>query len=731
VDNASDVTTEGAGEGTDTVESSVTRTLGSNLENLILTGTAAISGTGNALANVLTGNGAGNTLNGGGGADTMSGGAGDDIYVVDNTGDVIVEGAGEGVDLVQSSVNYTLSGGVENLTLTGSSSLSATGNELDNLLTGNSGANTLSGGAGNDTLDGGAGSDTMIGGAGDDTYLVGTAGDVVTESANEGVDTVLSSVTYTLGNNLENLTLSGASAINGTGNALNNVLRGNSANNTLTGGAGNDLLDGGSGSDTMLGGTGDDTYVVNVSTDVVTENANEGIDTVQSSVTLTLTSNVEHLTLTGTSAVNGTGNSLNNYLRGNAANNTLNGGGGNDVLQGAAGNDTLTDTSGNNALDGGDGTDSVNGGTGREFVAGGVGADTLKLGGGADIIAFNRGHGADTVTAPTSGAGLNETNDTISIGGVRYGDLRLARSGNDLLIKVAGTSDSLKLANWYAASGNRTMTTLQFIVDSTTDYNVGSSDNLVNRRVVRLNFTTLVNAFNSVYSANPSVGDWAIPSATLATAYVAGSDSQAVGGDLAYRYGRDGNLSGLDFSAAAAVLGNANFATSAQAFSADPVVGGVQLLSAGLTTDEPDRTKRRQDDVLKLAEQWVADSYQSGGEVTHPFLTIDMLDGRATPQPADALPLSRLAVEAMSDVGGEGAPNMGLAVETGHPAFNSISRRWVALDALLSQSEVRAMPALGGEDTDAWRSQSTQSSLSMSSVLTAIKPRQSVRENLH
>ena len=122
---------------------------------------------------------------------------------------------------------------------------------------------------------------------------------MVTELANEGTDTVQSSITYTLGGEVENLTLTGTAAINGTGNALDNVLTGNSANNILTGGAGNDTLIGSAGADTLIGGTGNDTYVVDTTGDVVTELANEGTDTVQSSITYTLGAEIENLTLTG------------------------------------------------------------------------------------------------------------------------------------------------------------------------------------------------------------------------------------------------------------------------------------------------------------------------------------------------------------------------------------------------------------------------------------------------
>jgi Ca2+-binding RTX toxin-like protein len=268
--NTGDQTIENASEGTDLVQSSVTFTLAENIENLTLTGSAAINGTGNALDNVLTGNtginsltgGDGNdTLNGGTGADALTGGAGNDTYVVDNANDSTTENADEGTDLVQSTVAWTLGANFENLTFTGSSGLAGMGNGLDNVLTGNSGANTLTGLDGNDRLDGGTGNDTMIGGLGNDTYVVQAAGDVVTESAGQGTDTIESSITIAaLAANVENLTLTGSSALNGTGNALDNILTGNSGANSLTGGDGNDTLIGGAGNDTLVGGLGSDTF---------------------------------------------------------------------------------------------------------------------------------------------------------------------------------------------------------------------------------------------------------------------------------------------------------------------------------------------------------------------------------------------------------------------------------------------------------------------------------------
>ena len=210
-----DLVVETAGAGTDTVKSGITYTLTSNVENLTLTGTTLINGTGNTLNNILVGNSAANTLSGDAGADTLIGGAGDDTYIVDNTLDIVTETLNEGTDLIQSSITYTLGANVENLWLTGTAAINGTGNALNNSLTGNSAANTLAGGAGNDT------------------YIIST-GDLVVEAAGAGTDTVLSGITYTLTDNVENLTLTGTTAINGTGNALNNVLVGNSAANTLS-----------------------------------------------------------------------------------------------------------------------------------------------------------------------------------------------------------------------------------------------------------------------------------------------------------------------------------------------------------------------------------------------------------------------------------------------------------------------------------------------------------------
>ena len=116
----------------------------------------------------------------------------------------------------------------------------------------------------------------------------------------------------------------------------------------------------------MLGGAGDDRYIVDSSTDSITENLSDGTDKVYSSATFTISENVEQLILTGSSNIDGTGNTSDNTLAGNSGNNTLNGGDGNDTLRGGAGNDTLNGGDGDDTLIGNSGIDTLDGGDGND-----------------------------------------------------------------------------------------------------------------------------------------------------------------------------------------------------------------------------------------------------------------------------------------------------------------------------------------------------------------------------
>ena len=399
VDDVADILIEDAGNGSDTVTATVNYSLADNIENLSLLGAQALIGTGNDLANTLTGNeynnqldgqagndilygGAGDdSLIGGLGSDQMIGGTGNDTYVVDNANDIVVELVDEGVDLVESSISTELADNVENLTLIGTSAINATGNIEDNLLLGNSGDNTLSGLAGNDELRGGDGNDRLLGGLGtdlllgglaNDTYVVDNLEDTLVENYDEGTDTVESSVTYLLGENLENLLLTGAAAVNGTGNELNNHLVGNSANN---------ILDGGTGADILEGGSGDDTYLTADEGDTIIEAVVQGMDTEIRSyeTSAALTDNVEYLILSG-SVIQGTGNIQGNTITGNNSDN---------ILLGLGGDDTLI---------GGLGSDHMEGGTGNDiYEVDDIGDVVIELaGGGYDTIRSNLGITLDT-----------------------------------------------------------------------------------------------------------------------------------------------------------------------------------------------------------------------------------------------------------------------------------------------------------------------------------------------
>jgi Ca2+-binding RTX toxin-like protein len=536
VNSLLDSVTEYDGEGRDTVESNTDYTLGANVERLYLLGTA-VKGTGNSLDNDLHGNmidnllagGAGNDfLDGHEGADTLDGGVGDDTYVIDNPGDRIIELSG--IDTVQSLISLSLENGVENLTLLGTVALSASGNASDNTLTGNGRGSTLAGGAGNDT------------------YVVDSTADLIIEAVGAGLDTVRSSVSRSLEANLENLVLTGAANINGTGNALANVITGNSGSNLLNGGAGADML---------IGGRSDDTYVIDSGGDQIVELAGEGLDSVSSSIAHTLAANVEILFQTGTAAINGGGNSLANLLRGNSAANSFVGGGGVDVLEGAAGNDTLADLEGNSLLNGGAGADTLQAGAGNDLLVGGRGSDSITTGSGADVILFNRGDGQDTVAVSTG------QDNTVSLGGgILLSSLQFRRSGTNLILVTGGT-DQITFTGYYNSASTRSVDRLQVVIEGSTDFQPGSTDPLRNRRVESFDFEGLVVAFDAARARNPRLTSWALGNA-LSAQHWGGSDTAAMGGDLAYRYGIAGAFSELSLTPALGIVGATEFGLASQ-----------------------------------------------------------------------------------------------------------------------------------------------------------------------
>ncbi|GFE71086.1 calcium-binding protein [Chroococcus sp. FPU101] len=322
----------------------------------------------------------------------------------------------------------TIYGNSGNNNLTGTSANDFIyGYDGNDTLTGLGGNDRLDGGNGNDTLDGGTGADTMIGGSGDDTYIVDSLSDVITELAGGGVDTIKTSLSYTLSENyVNNLTLTGSSNLNGTGNSYDNVITGNAGNNTLRGNAGKDTLNGGNGIDTLIGGTGDDTYIVDSTTDVITELPGQGVDTVISSVSYALDENyVNNLTLTGVTNLSGIGNTYDNVIYGNDSNNLLRGGDGNDTIKGYLGNDSLYGEQGNDFLSYGyfseyDGNNLLDGGDGNDTLEAGLGYDTLYGGQGNDLLTSYSYYGSVLYGG--------DGNDTLTDNGTQYGE-----AGNDSL----------------------------------------------------------------------------------------------------------------------------------------------------------------------------------------------------------------------------------------------------------------------------------------------------------
>ncbi len=326
------------GDGTTTTSiGHITLTGGSGNDRFVtLSGTDVLTGgAGNDTLDSGTGD---DRLDGGLGADRLVGGFGNDTYTVDNGGDQLVEGIGQGHDTVLTTISYRLAAEQEIEVLraasaAGTGKLTLIGNEIANALVGNAGANTL---------DGAAGADALTGLAGNDTYRVDHGGDRVIEAVGGGRDTVLTTISYKLadGQEIEVLQVSEAA---GTGKT---TLVGNAFAQTITGNAGANTLDGAAGADTLIGLQGNDTYLIDNGGDRVIEAAGGGRDTVLTAISQALAAGQEIEILAtqnaaGTAAINLVGNAFANTIRGNAGKNLINGREGADVLTGGRGADTF------------------------------------------------------------------------------------------------------------------------------------------------------------------------------------------------------------------------------------------------------------------------------------------------------------------------------------------------------------------------------------------------------
>jgi Ca2+-binding RTX toxin-like protein len=485
IDAAGDQVVEALEEGRDEVrvafKAAATYVLAANVEDAAAQGAVAIGLTGNTLANRLTGNGAANALNGGlgndtldggAGADKMAGGDGDDLYYVDNAGDVLTEVANAGTDKVITALaRYTLAANVENLEYTGTVAFAGTGNALDNV---------IDGGSGNDTIDGGAGSDT---------YIVGGAFADYARSRPNATDLVLTKGAQKITlRNVESVQFS-----DGTKTYAGLILNVTSiGNDILTGTAGNDTIDGLAGNDTMSGGLGDDRYVVDAAGDVVVEAFGEGADTVEvalASGNWQVSANVEHAIVTGTRAAGLTGNVLNNRLSGNSAANVLDGGLGNDTLDGGAGADKLTGGDGDDLYyidNAGDAiTEVVSGGTDKVITALAkytlaANVENVEYTGTAAFAAtgnvldnvIDGGSGNDTVDG---GAG----SDSYIVGGAFADYTRTRPNATDVVLTKGAQKITLRnVENVQFSDGVKTLAELNFNITSLGNDNLaGTSGN--------------------------------------------------------------------------------------------------------------------------------------------------------------------------------------------------------------------------------------------------------------
>jgi Ca2+-binding RTX toxin-like protein len=414
-------------------------------------------------------------------------------------------------------------------------------------ITGGSGNDKLTGTAGNDQITGGKGKDQLIGGAGDDSLFFsedgkwgsgstrsnaftgekvsisgkrqsqdifdgGTGLDILIGTS--GADAIL------LDDRKSSAAKSGARIVGvekidaGAGDDVVDMTskRYTYGDIEIDGGSGNDVLWSGAGKDVLHGGSGNDTL---------------------------------------------DGGAASDYLDGGSGDDKLNGGSGIDLLQGGSGNDTLKDTSGNGLFDGGSGDDSITEGSANSMVIGGKGNDKITLGGGYDVIAFNRGDGKDVVSNGGKGGTA-----TLSLGGgINYKDLTLSRSGNDLILNI-GSSDRITFEKWYSDRKYQAVSKLQVVAEAMPGFDQGG-DSLHNDKLETFDFKGLVKAFDSARGKHPGLSKWTLTNA-LAQFHLGGSDTAALGGDLAYQYGMNGTLACIAVNAAHDTAQSSQFGKQAQ-----------------------------------------------------------------------------------------------------------------------------------------------------------------------
>ncbi len=462
VNNASDVVQNGSATNSDTIQASVSYLLPTNVNILVLTGSAGLGGSGNAGADLIVANAGNDTLTAGSGVATLTGGAGSDLFVLNNTADVVQDAYSSGNNTIQSSVSVSLTANVNSLVLEGTGNLTGTANGA------------------NDTLVSNSGVDTLVGGAGNDLFMVNNASDVVQNGSTTNSDTIQAAVSYVLPTHVNTLVLTGSAALTGSGNAGADLIVAN---------AGNDTLTAGSGVATLVGGPGSDLFVLNNTADVVQDAYSSGNNTIESSASTSVAANVNTLLLSGTAALTGTGNS------------------GNDLLEANSGNDTLVS------------------GSGIDTLVGGVGSDTFVINNSADVLQDTNTGANNTLLAAVSyvlpsnfvsltligSANLTGTGNSLS-------DVITANSGNDTLVAGSG------IATLVGGAGNDTFV-INNSGDVVHDSLTGFSNTLQSSvsTVLPINVNTLVLTASALKGTANSGADTLISATTGVNTLVGGA----------------------------------------------------------------------------------------------------------------------------------------------------------------------------------------------------------------
>ncbi|MBV6324889.1 beta strand repeat-containing protein [Duganella violaceipulchra] len=460
-------------------------------------------------------------------------------------------GPSSGTDVFTSAESAILPDNYHTMVVTGTESVTATGNASHSVLIANNAG---------DTLIAGTGSATLVGGAGADHFIVNNSNVLVIDQYSAS-DDVTASVNFKLSAGIANLTGSGTEHLVLAGNdSIFSTVVANDAGDTLVAGAGGARLVGGHGlgADRFIGGLGDNDFVVSNKDSVVEANSDALSNTVHVSVDYSMPTNATAMFGIGDNTLTLRGNDQSNFIITNNAGATVYAGSGISVVESLSdGISTLIGGTGAAALLASFNDTVLTAGTAATLIAGGQGNDVITLGASASVLAYSLGGGHDTVIAGSA------SHNVLSLGGgLSIADINFSRTGADLKLSFGG-EDSVLLQNWYAGSSNQAFDKLQLIEQASTDFAPDGNDPVTSSNVAVFDFASLVHTFDAFNAQNPNAGNWSAASA-LPALLIDHSADAAYGGDLAFYLGINQQLAGMDLQAAYAAVGDHDFAIHLQ-----------------------------------------------------------------------------------------------------------------------------------------------------------------------